>query len=40
MINDVVLEGIIVRTWQFADDVLPRPGPAYEDTLRHPKFQY
>ena len=24
MINDVVLEGIIVRTWKFADDVLFR----------------
>ena len=24
MINDVVLEGIIVRTWKFADDLLFR----------------
>ena len=24
MINDVVLEGIVVRTWKFADDLLFR----------------
>ena len=33
MINDIVLEGIVVKTWKYADDLLFRPACCRDSDL-------